>query len=309
MDLAYVGTISRHLTTARDINAVPYGYEFTAAAQDPANFAAYCATVNNCVNGIPPVEPDLPAIYSNAGYSFSGACAYGHPSYTNAALVPFKGYGQIPYLKWDGTSNYNSLQASLQKRSGAGLTFGAVYTWSKSLTTANGNQDYQDPFNVRALDYRSADWDRTHVFAANYVYDIPGPAKHFGGPKWLSYLTDNYQLSGVVNMMTGAPITLNNNWNNFEPGAADGGNMWGIIPFYYSLDENGNLLTPQIGTRMRVSQLRTGSLKNWDMSLFKNIPIRERYTIQLRLEAYNILNHPNFQDKFYPTGINKWGRR
>jgi hypothetical protein len=80
--------------------------------------------------------------------------------------------------------------------------------------------------------------------------------------------------------------------------------MWGMIPFYYSLDQNGNLLTPQIGTRMPVSQLCTGSLKNWDMSLFKNIPIRERYNIQLRLEAYNILNHPNFQDKFYPTGIN-----
>jgi len=304
LDLAYVGTQSRHLTTSRDINAVPYGFAFTAAAQDPANFAAYCATVSNCVNGIPPVEPDLPAIYSDAGFDFSGAYAFGHPVYSNASLVPFKGYGQIPYLKWDGTSNYNSLQASLQKRFVAGLTFGAVYTWSKSLTTANGDQDYQDPFNVRALNYRAADWDRTHIFAANYVYDLPGPAKHFGGPKWLAYLTDNYQLSGVVNLMSGAPITLNNNWNNFEPGAADGGNMWGIIPFYYSLDHAGNFITPAIGTRMRGSQLRTGSLKNWDMSLFKNIPIRERYSIQLRLEAYNILNHPNFNDKFFPTGNN-----
>jgi len=303
-DIAYVGTLSRHLTTSRDINAVPYGFAFTAAAQDPANFAAYCATVSNCVNGIPPVEPDLLPIYSAAGYSFSGAYAYGHPVYSNASLVPFKGYGQIPYLQWDGTANYNSLQASLQRRFGSHLTFGAVYTWSKSMTTANGDQDYQDPFNVRGLDYRAADWDRTHVFAANYVYDLPGPAKSFGGPKWLSYITDNYQLSGVVNVMTGAPITLNNNWNNFEPGAADGGNMWGIIPYYYSLDQNGNFITPPIGTRMRGSQLRGGGLTNWDMSLFKNIPIRERYTIQLRFEAYNILNHPNFMDKFFPTGNN-----
>jgi len=303
-DIAYVGTLSRHLTTSRDINAVPYGFAFTSAAQDPANFAAYCATVSNCVNGIPPVEPDLLPIYSAAGYNFSGAYAYGHPVYSNASLVPFKGYGQIPYLQWDGTANYNSLQASLQRRFGSHLTFGAVYTWSKSLTTANGDQDYQDPFNVRALDYRAADWDRTHVFAANYVYDLPGPAKQFGAPKWLSYITDNYQLSGVVNVMTGAPITLNNNWNNFEPGAADGGNMWGIIPYYYSLDQNGNFITPPIGTRMRGSQLRGGGLTNWDMSLFKNIPIRERYTIQLRFEAYNILNHPNFMDKFFPTGIN-----
>jgi hypothetical protein len=305
LDLAYVGSQSRHLTTSIDINAVPYGYAFTAAAQDPANFAAYCAQAgSNCTNGIPAVEPNLPAIYSAAGYDFSGAYAYGHPSYTNAALVPFKGYGQIPYLKWDGTSNYNSLQASLQRRFSKGLTFGAVYTWSRSLTTANGDQDYQDPFNTRALDYRAADWDRTHVFAANYVYDLPSVAKHFSGPKWLSYITDNYQLSGVTNVMSGAPITLNNNWNNFEPGAADGGNMWGIIPYFYSLDKSGNFVTPPIGTRIRGSQLRAGGLQNWDMSLFKNIPIHERYSVQLRLEAFNVFNHPNFQDKYYPNGNN-----
>ena len=45
-------------------------------------------------------------------------------------------------------------------------------------------------------------------------------------------------------------------------------------------------------------------MQNWDMSLFKNIPLRERYSIQLRLEAYNLFNHPNFQDKFYNVNSN-----
>jgi hypothetical protein len=40
------------------------------------------------------------------------------------------------------------------------------------------------------------------------------------------------------------------------------------------------------------------------MSIFKNIPIRERYTIQLRLEGYNVFNHPNFNDKSYGVNIN-----
>jgi len=113
----------------------------------------------------------------------------GHGSYTNAPLVPYKGYGQIQYLQFDGTSNYNSLQASLQRRFTKGLTLGAVYTWSKSLTTASSDQDLQDAFNPRGLDYRAGSWDRTHVFAANYVYDLPNLTKHFGGPKWLSYVT------------------------------------------------------------------------------------------------------------------------
>jgi hypothetical protein len=295
LDVAYVGTLGRHLITSRDINAVPFGYAFTAAAQDPANF----------VGGVvPAVEPNLPPLYAAAGYNFSGAYALGHFDYTNAALVPYKGYGQIAYLDWGGTSNYNSLQVSVQRRFAHRLTAGAVYTWSKVLTTSDSDEDFQDPVNAQ-VDYRAAGWDRTHVFAANYVYDIPGPAKHFNGPKWLSYITDNYELSGVVNAMTGTPTAnLNNNYS-FNSGALDGSNMWGPYPYYYSVNSSGNLITPTVGPQTRATRdiIRTGGMQNWDMSLYKNIPIRERYSVQLRLEAYNVFNHPNFDDKNLPVNI------
>jgi len=307
LDVAYVGTLSRHLVTSRDINAIPYGTAFSRAAQDPANFVSYCEDPdpdNLCTDGIPQVEPGLNPIYSEAGLSFSGADALGRNAYSNAPLVPFKGYDQIAYLKFDGTSNYNSLQVSLQRRFSKGLTFGAVYTWSKSLTTASSDQDTQNPFDPRGLDYRAASWDRTHVFAANYVYDIPGVTKHFGGPKWLSYLTDNYQLSGVTNFMSGTPIDTGNGWS-FESGAIDGSNMWGAIQYYYALDQNHNPITPQVAPPIRGSRdtVRTGGLQNWDMSLFKNVPFGERYSIQLRLEAFNVFNHPNFDSKNYSVNV------
>jgi len=298
LDVAYVGSMSRHLTTARDINAVPYGTAFTRAAQDPANYPG---------GVVPAVEPGLPQAYIDAGLSYSGRYAYGRPAYTDTPLVPYKGYSQIQYLEWNGTSNYNSLQASLQKRFGKGLTAGAVYTWSKSLTTANSDQDLQDPFNA-LLDYRAAGWDRTHVFAANYVYDIPGITKHFGGPKWLSYITDNYQWSGVTNFMTGTPFDTQNNFS-FEAGTFTGGNMWGAIPYPVALDNTGNPLLPPVGqgpVRGSRDTLRNGGMQNWDMSLFKNIPFgsSERYSIQLRLEAFNVFNHPNFENKNYGISVN-----
>jgi hypothetical protein len=195
----------------------------------------------------------------------------------------------------------------LQRRFAKGLTFGAVYTWSKSLTTASSDQDTTDPFLVRALDYRAASWDRTHVFAANYVYDIPGLAKHFGAPKWVSYLTDNYQLSGVTNFMTGTPIDTPN-WWSFQSGALDGSDMWGAIPYYYSFDRSGNIIPPPVGYRNRGTRdlFRSGGLQNWDMSLFKNIPLGERYSIQLRLEAFNIFNHPNFNTKDYSVNVDQF---
>jgi hypothetical protein len=305
LDVAYVGTQSRHLVTSSDVNAIPYGYAFTAAAQDP-NACGWNGTVGTDPNL---TMSDGSTPYQDAGYSFSGICALGHSSYVNAPLVPYKGYGQMSYLKFDGTSNYNSLQASLQRRFTKGLTLGAVYTWSHSLTAASGDQDTQDPFNP-ALDYRSADWDRRHVFAANYVYDLPNLTKHFGGPKWLSYVTDNFELSGVTNFMTGTPIGLGNGWQG-EPGAQNGSNMWGAIPDYYTLDKSGKPVYPTIGAPLRGSRdlLRTGGLQNWDMSLFKNIPFAERYSIQLRLEAFNAFNHPNFIDKnvgFAENGPWQW---
>ncbi|MCU1309097.1 MAG: TonB-dependent receptor [Candidatus Angelobacter sp.] len=296
MDVAYVGTMSRHLVTSRDINAIPYGTAFTKAAQDP-----------NCFPGgvVPNVEPNLPQQYAAAGYSFSGQCALGRSSFTNAPLVPYKGYDQIEYLKFDGTSNYNSLQVSLQRRFSKGLTFGAAYTWSKSLTTANGDEDRQDPFNP-LLDYRAAGWDRTHVVAINYVYDLPNVTKHFDGPKWLSAITDNFQLSGVTQFMTGTPIDLNNGFS-FESGALTGSNMWAAIPYYYTLDKSGNVVAPQIGLPTRGTRdiLRSGGMQNWDMSLFKNIHVgsNEQRYIQLRLEGFNAFNHPNFQNKYYNINV------
>jgi hypothetical protein len=45
-------------------------------------------------------------------------------------------------------------------------------------------------------------------------------------------------------------------------------------------------------------------MQNWDISLLKNIPIRERIYFQLRLEAFNAFNHPNFNDKNYVPSVN-----
>ena len=244
--------------------------------------------------------------YQAAGYNFNGWCALGWSTYTNVGPVHPKGYGQMADLEFDGTSNYNSLQVSLQRRFSKGLTFGAVYTWSKSMTTASSDQDEQNPVNA-LFDYRAAHWDRTHVFAANYVYDLPNLTKHFSGPKWLSYVTDNYHLSGVTQFMTGTPVDLNNGFS-FPSGSVTGSDQYGAIPFYYSLDANKNLVLPKIGSPLRGTRdtLRYGGIQNWDMSLFKNLPLgkNEARYLQMRLEAFNVFNHPNFISQNYGVTVN-----
>ncbi len=159
LDVAYVGNVGRHLVTARDLNTIPYGTTFTRAAQNPANFPG---------GVVPAVEPNLPPEYAAAGVNFSGRYAY-----AQNYLSPYKGYGQMEYYKFDGTSNYNSLQVSVQRRYNASLTYGGFYTWSKTLTTSTADESFVDPFNPRKYSYGVAGFDRKHVAAINYVYSLP----------------------------------------------------------------------------------------------------------------------------------------
>ena len=296
LDVAYVGTLGRHLVTSRNINQIPYLTAFSAADQDPSKFGG----------PVPAVEPDLADAYVQAGFNYSGNYAYDAPF-----VVPYRGYNTIQYYKFDGTSNYNSLQTSIQRRFSRGLTLGAVYTFSKALTTASADEDLTDTFLTRRMDYRLASFDSPHVLAINYVYDLPNVTKHFSGPKWLSYITDNFQLSGVTQFMTGYPIDPGIWWPPAQniSGTYNGDAIGWQRAWVYPLvtkDPNHQVGTsrwdpsafipPNIGVPVGASRsnLWSGGIQNWDMSIFKNIPLKEQVYIQLRLEAFNVFNHPNF---------------
>jgi hypothetical protein len=292
LDVSYVGNVGRHQVTARDLNTVPYGTTFTRAAQNPANFAG---------GVVPTVEPNLPPEYAAAGYSFSGQYAY-----PQNYLSPYKGYGQMEYYKFDGTSNYNSLQVSVQKRYNRSLTFGGFYTWSKSLTTSTADESFVDPFNPRKYSYGVAGFDRRHVAAINYVYSLPSFSQAFHAPHWTSYVTDGFQLSALASIQSGAPV-INALW--YPANQLTGGSQWSkIAPAFVGVDSQGNLLKPTIGqpTLSGRGSLRQGGLVTWDQSLFKNFNIgpegKGRY-LQLRGEFFNILNHPNFATRDYGASL------
>ncbi len=306
IDVSYVGSKSRDLPRKANLNTPPYGTTFTAAAQDPTKFAG---------GVIPATESGLPSIYSGAGLSFSGANIL-----ATDFLRPYQGYSDITYYNFDAKADYNSLQVSVKRRFSKGLTFGVAYTLSKTQTTISDDGTMTRLVNP-SLDYALASFDRTHYLVGNFVWNLPKGSGIFGGNKVVGAILDHWELSGVTTLASGMPTDVGLTISGQDSGARllgtpTAGNLSG--------QQMRFLLSgaPQTGTTVNVSALTVPGLGNtgpyprmylrnpWivnqDLSVFKNIPLSgdgsQRY-VQLRLEAFNAPNHPQFQSYNLTTNV------
>ena len=121
---------------------------------------------------------------------------------------PYRNFGDILSSLWQENSNYNALQAKLERRFANGLAFLQSYTWSHSIDTASrgsGGSWHQDIRNLRN-DRGSSDFDIRHRFAGSFSYQLP-----FGrGRAWLSSadglagkLVEGWQVHGIASFNTG----------------------------------------------------------------------------------------------------------
>jgi hypothetical protein len=136
--------------------------------------------------------------------------------------VPFLGLAPAEFrLESSGTSNYNSLQATVNKRLSHHFQFLAAYTFSKSIDSAAdslgsvafgfygdpffGEQVFNDQNNVAAQRGLS-DFDRRHRFVASYTWELPQPASQTKFK--LSKLAEGWAISGVVTLQSGLPFSI-----------------------------------------------------------------------------------------------------
>ncbi len=299
VDISYVGTMSRHLLWAREANASPYGFLFTKAAQDPTQFAG---------GVIPDSDPTIPQVYQTAGLKFDGSKAL--PA---NLLRPFPGLAGVRFEENAATSNYSSLQISVNRRFSKGFTYSLAYTLGKALGTAPGDTSFVNAFNPRLYDYRLLDFDRKHSFVATYVYDIPNLGQRLGTNQFVNQLLGGWQISGITSLISGNPLEVGINiaginaaqrvtgsWTEpprlrLKGDPSKGPNGLLINPDAYIIPEIGSV---GLGERQ---YLRNPGINTTDLSLFKNFYIGDpdkNRKIQLRLEAFNAFNHTQF------SGIN-----
>ena len=286
-DVAYVGTFGRHLDEQVDLNAVPYGAEFL-----PQNWDT---TVS-------------PTVYLTKS---TYAPVTQHANLSDNFFRPTPGYASINQRQFTGTSNYHALQAQLTRRFTKNLQFGVAYTWSKAMTDADtvngGVARFQ---NRRFWNYSEASYDRTHNLVFHWNYDLPK-----GSAVWSNFATrtilDNWAFSGIGQLVSGGPMGIKLNTSGINlTGGGDGSRaiVTGspIIPrgertvqkyfntSVFVLPQVGVIPGPDTPGIVRNQVFRGPGTNRFDMALNKNFPLREGMLFLVRVEAYNVFNHPSF---------------
>jgi hypothetical protein len=266
VDAGYVGSAGRHLLWQRNLSPIPLGANFLPQNADPTN-----------------TRVPLPAPF----------------------LRGITGFNDVLQREWAASSNYHSMQMTVNRRFARGVQFGGSWTWSKSMDFNSGDLNTVSALvPVRVWNYGLSDFDRTHVVKINYLWDIPGPgSKNF----LLQQALGGWQLSGITSFVTGAPITAGLNFVN--PVDVTGSPSQGarvivvanpVLPKgerTFSRNFNTNAFLPpvvgSVGNAARYTMRGPGN-NSWDIAVFKNFLVREPMKVQLRWEMYNAFNHTQF---------------
>jgi hypothetical protein len=251
-----------------------------------------------------------------AGPTFTGIRPFPKLS-ASSPILPGANVGNISDNVSNGNSTYNALWISSNMRAWHGLQFNASYTYSKSIdyTSQNGQgvviQNSSNPAGDRGL----SDFDARNRFVVNFIYDVPA-LKH-------NRLFEGWQVGSIVSDQSGNPVNLvvtgisgltglstlrpdqpgavqivnqplpNGNIQYFTPSLCDPTRAFSPSCSGATFSISTTSGTLHFGNEGRNSIIGPG-FNNVDFSLIKKTKINERFSHEMRFEAFDILNHPNF---------------
>jgi hypothetical protein len=289
---------------------VVYAYSVGVQRQLPWSFVADISYVANQARHLTHrrdlnfVLPEV-ALARNASGAFINT--------TTDIARQYLGYSTIRSQENTGSSSYNSLQVSAQRRVSRGLNMSLAYTYSKALNNFDTEtSDLRTPFDA-GLDKGNASFDRRHVFAMSYVYALPFFEK---SDSLVRHVLGGWQLSGIVTLQTGQFVSISGGTRaSSSPTIGYGTNLdlvgdWRAVPggqtaspiIVNNVYQGGGWInraafTGRVGLIGNVARnlIEMPGTQNFNLSLMKKVQLNERFRLQLRGEVFNLFNHPNFR--------------
>ncbi len=296
---SYVGSKGTHLGRQLDLNQLaplplslnPYnpGEPMITDSGDPA-FNTDCGALT--VNSVP--------VTGQAAVNLAVACG--------ANPDPFRtylGYSDINKLDFKASSTYHAFQFSARRSVGQ-LQLSLAYTYSHSIDDSSDRFDgsFVNSFNPSS-NRASSNFDERHVLNIGYDWNIP----FFKGRGLANKILGGWEYSGITSFNTGSPFSVSFANVSDNAGVANGvgtssrpdlvgdpnsGFAQTPLPGFGSQFYNPAAFAPPRGLTFGTASrniLRNPNRLNFDMSLFKHIPITETMGFEFRAEAFNVFNH------------------
>jgi hypothetical protein len=220
---------------------------------------------------------------------------------------PYPQYGNFGSITNAGSSTYNSFQVKLSKRSSHGLWFLSAFTYGKAYNDQPeiccASPWPPDSYNIGA-ERGPADYDQRYRWVTSFAWDLPfGKGRHFlDKDGWLNAIFGGWQIGGIVTIAAGFPFSPATSLDTSNTGT------FGQLRPDLIGDPNPGTRTPArwynpeayatpaeftFGNAGRNSLVGPGT-RAADLYLRKDFRISNRARLELRIEAFNVFNHPNF---------------
>ncbi len=270
---AYVGNKTFHLQGVEDANQPQPGEYFDTTGAAPANTAAGAALLN--------------------------------------PYRPYLGYESINYFDTRYFADYNGLQVGLIKTfaKARGAHLSVNYTWSKALANSQGfSTGPQNTYDL-TTEYGPTTSDRRHIFNTSLAYLLPFYKNQKG---FTGKLLGGYEIAAIVQAVTGIQKTAT--FTQSDP--AGQGFQFQVSDAVQRPNElhDPNVNAPKTQAQFfdtsafalapaghnpgnaRVGGIQGPGFQVWNVSLYRNVELPEKLRFQLRIEAFNLFNHVNFDN-------------
>jgi hypothetical protein len=250
------------------------------------------------------------------------------PGATGSVLsrAPYPEFGRIQEVSGHGEASYNGLSVKVQRRRSHGLSYVLGYTWSKSIDNASAirNQNFDTLFPQNSYDTDAeralSSFSVAHRFVGSFLWELPfGEGRRFlSNDGVLRGILGGWELSGIVTKESGFPITIMTGRDQSNTGAGfDRPNATGESWELPASERNPShwfntraFVLPPFGTFGNVGRNSVigPGLFVADLSLIKNVRLTREHTLQLRIEGFNVTNHPNWANPNNTLVSSSFGR-